>query len=163
MVLVVLVFIFSAAPSGLRSPKDVADFVVVGILTFVSVGVVFRSYISDKSRLTRELEIVRGAYANFARMAQESESIFVWIDETNSWISCNQAALTSIGIARVNSIFDLTHHEEHDVIVQLMHSGSRDSWKAVIDAINIERKRLNNMEGARNEEPPSLILDSVFL
>lgn len=161
VILVALAYAVSADPIGLRSPQEILVFLLMGFTIFLSIGIVFRGYISDKRSLARERDVYRSAYADFERLAQDSESAFVWIDTSNSWISCNQAALTSIGIARVNSIFDLTQHEEHDVILQLMHSGSRSGWQSVVDAIEIERKRTQTDGSMQGMEPKSLQVEDV--
>ena len=138
-VAVSVAFCLSIAFGQTRSMADVAAFFGSGVIFFAAAFFMYARITAQRIKDHRDLEVMTTAHCAAVSALETSSEPAVWLDADNDWIYCNPAALLATGISRISLLQDMGGRAENEAMQGMMHSGSRDAWRYLVEVLNSKR------------------------
>lgn len=138
-VLVCIAFGFGGLLGHHRALSDIVVFISSGALFMLASSLMYSRFNAQRLVDRREGEVLGSAYAAVMCAIDNSNELVVWLDDENDWIYCNLAALMSTGVSRISVLTDIEGRAENEALMGMMHSGSRDAWRRLVEIISSMR------------------------
>ena len=138
-VVVCIAFGFGSLLGHPRGLTDIAVFISSGVLFMLASSVMYARFNAQRLSDRREREILGSAYAAVMCAIDNSNELVVWLDDENDWIYCNLAALLATGVSRISVLTDIEGRAENEALMGMMHSGSRDAWRRLVEILSSMR------------------------
>lgn len=140
VVLIVFVAFFGSSWLGVeRADGSALIFLGTGVC-FLGVAAIMAARAADsRAKDLRERDLYAAGYIAMLNAVEYSTDAVIWLDADNNWVYCNQQAFLATGISRITLLSDAPGRAENEAMIGLMHSGSREAWRKLVELLNSRR------------------------